>query len=247
MSDVVVVVPWRDRGDPDRLANLRHVLAYLDRIGVGPVYVSSDGRSRAATFCRSRAYNRAVDMHPRASVFIFNEADMIVPEGQLRTAVRMAALSPGLVVPFEEYRYLSPEGSHAVRSTVIDPVVVTPERTMRLGRAVGAVNVVSADTMSRVGRWDEGFSGWGYDDRAMTHAFRVCSGRNTRVVGGPGVHLWHTPGWSAGGPFAGGAVSVNGIEERATAANRRRYLRYRRASGPDEIRLLTREALSLSD
>lgn len=232
---VAVIVPWRDRGDPLRRANLDRVEQHLAKLG-WPVLLTDDGRD--GPFCRSAAYNRGVKAAPGAVVYVFCEADMLVPLPQLILAATLAARAPRLVVPFDEYRYLSPEASVAVRKGRIGELEVQPQRVMAHGRSVGAVNVLSAAALRVVGRWDEGFAGWGWDDRAMTHAFTVTGGP-PQFVRGPAVHLWHTPGWQAGERFAGGAEKVSRAERAATKANEARYRRYQRATTPAQIRSLT--------
>ena len=161
----------------------------------------------------------------------------------MRTSTVLAApsceIEKRLVVPFSEDRYLSPEVTVAVRAGTADPFTSKAKREMLGGRATGPVNVVSAATMSAVGRYDEGFSGWGYDDRAAAVAFRVATRQPTRYVPGPAVHLYHTPGWQVGGKFTGGAAHINDVEAAATAVNRRRYQLYMNAVTPARIRELT--------
>jgi hypothetical protein len=232
-----VVIPWRDRGDPDRAANRAAVFRYLQKTGVGTIIEASDGRDRHEPFNRSAAYNRGMSQLP-ADVYVFCEADLLVPARQLQDAVRVALLRPGLVVPFSVYRYLNLNTTRRVRDWGADPFTAVAERTMADRTSVGACNVVSAETMRLVGCWDETFDGWGYDDRAMCHAFTVASGTRTRFITGPAVHLWHPPGWQAGQQFAGGG-EVSERERAATARNKGRYRRYVAARDPYTVRRLT--------
>lgn len=235
---VAVIVPWRDKGDAWRAANLATVLNHLEVADLGDVEVYSDGRDGCAPFNRSAAYNRGYADRGDADVFIFHEADMLIPPAQLRTAVELAADDAGLVVPFDTYRYLSPLDTRAVRAGTYPYLSAVPESVMSNGRSNGAVNVVSAATMRAVGCWDECFEGWGFDDRAMARAFEVATSNPTRYVPGPGVHLWHKPGWSVESRFRGGSdVPVH--EHLATVRNECRYRRYREAMTPDAIRALT--------
>jgi len=236
-DEVVIIVPWRDKGDSWRFNSLKTVLKYLDGLKIGPVFVSSDGRDGSKPFNRSAAYNRGIREHP-ASVYILHEADMIIPRQSLIDAVGWAKDDPGLVVPFSQYRYLSPNVTEAVYDGA-DPFTAVPESTIDGGRSNGAVNVVSAETLQLVGQYDEVFQGWGYDDRGMAVGFEKTSGRGTRFVSGPGVHLWHKPGWSVDSKFPGGKEMLPAAERRATAANERRHELYRRAQTPEEIRRLT--------
>ncbi|MCV7004614.1 hypothetical protein [Mycobacterium gordonae] len=232
----VIIVPFRDKGDPWRKANLNTVLSHLSKIDIAPVVVTPDGRSGSAPFNRSAAYNTGIRQHPSSDVYVFYEADMIINPEQLQQAID-AATQPGLIVPFTIYRYLTREDTTRVHNGAT-PHDCTPDYVMPQGRSVGAVNVVSAETMTAVGRWDEKFQGWGYDDRAMSHAFEIATESPTRFISGPGVHLWHTPGWKAGGSFRGGA-DVPPREHAATEANRRRHQLYRRATTAAQVRELT--------
>jgi hypothetical protein len=234
----VIVVPWRDKGDPWRRRNLDVVFAHLRGMLIGEVALVEDGRRGSAPFNRSAAYNRGVRCYPDADVFVFCEADMLIARHQLRTAISIAAEAPGLVVPFDTYHYLSQADTARIHTGQARPFGCPAEYTMSNGRSNGAVNVVSAETMRLVGQYDETFEGWGFDDRAMAHAFSVATGTGTRYVMGSGVHLWHTPGWSAESRFRGGA-DIPAHEHQATLANEARYQTYRRAKTPARIRELT--------
>lgn len=239
---VAIIVPWRDKGDPYRGANMHTVIDHLTSMRLGDVILTSDGRDGNVPFNRSAAYNLGIALaRPDPDiVYIFHEADMLVPHDQLRRAVTWAATtSPGLVVPFDTYRYLSRRDTELVRDGGADPATFSPLRKMLDGRAIGAVNIVTAATMAAVGRWDETFEGWGFDDRAMAHAFEVACGRPAFIVTGDATHLWHEPGWAAGKGFSGGSRTLTAREQRATEANRKRMREYLRTQNADGIRELT--------
>lgn len=236
MTDVAVVVPWRDKGNPRRRANLRRVLRELEA-APWPVHVVEDGRPATAPFGRQHAYNRGMRLHP-ADVWIFCEADMLTPLDQLHRAAEWATDAPGLVVPFSVRHELGAEDSIDVVAGSL-PSDYEPARSMP--RSFGAVNIVSAETMTAVGRWDENLNGHGYDDTAMREAFRVATGNETRYVDGPAWHLWHPQGyspWEKSGPHADPA-NYAPDDVAATETNRRRFLAYRAATTPDEVRDLT--------
>lgn len=232
MSPIVsVIIPWRQRnGDLFRQMNLKYVEDFwIRKHGIVPRRVS-DGREGSAQFNRSAAYNHGVRISPVANVFVFAEADMLIEPMQLSKAVLLAAEQPGLVVPFDEYRYLSEANSEMVRSAGLSPVEVKARWTMDNGRSIGAVNVVSRATMDLVGQWDESFEGNSYDDDAMKIAFEKAAGR-TRWVEGPAHHLYHLPGWRG--------KHLTPQDKRATERNRQRRELYREAQTPEQIRRLT--------
>jgi len=231
------VVPFRDRGrDELRSANLKTIVAYLESLDLGPVYVVSDGREGDAAFCRHAAYNAggAQAFANGAETICFYESDMIVSREQLVEGIRMASESMGLVVPFTQYRYLSPEDSEKVRNGEIDPFTCRPEYTMEDGESIGAINILSRESIEAVGQWDTVPDGNGFDDNMMERAFEVCCGQATRYITGPATHLFHRPAW-----YGLRRAEVTAEDKAATMRNKRRYRQYLRATTPEQIRALT--------
>lgn len=226
MAEAAVLIPFRDRGiDPLRQANLDRVLDWWADSPWTP-HVVGDGREGDAQFNRSAAYNRGV-AHVSADVYVFTESDMLIPVEQVAAAAEMAAETHGLVVPFTEYHYLSEDASEAVRTGASGPRDFDAERVKGGGRSIGAVNVVSRETLALVGGYTERTEGNWYDDDIMGHAFEVCAGP-TRWVDGPAWHLYHLPGWK------GDHLTVE--DRAATARNRTLWRSVRRLTDPDAVR-----------
>jgi hypothetical protein len=212
--NVKMVIPFRDRGtDPRRAANIEVVLAWWWAHGFTPTVVD-DGLPDTAQFNRHRAYNRAVTTNPEADVFVFTEADMLIHPAQVTHAAQMALSTPGLVVPFTQYRYLSDTMTEILRDNFFraprgelaelwqrqpdDPKSIfglRPESIMDNGRSIGAVNVISRETLDITGGFTEATSGNWYDDNITEEGFAYLTGQRTRWVPGPAVHLYHLPGW----------------------------------------------------
>lgn len=212
---ISVIIPFRDRGiDPRRAANLEVVQAWWYAHGFDPRVVD-DGLEGDAQFNRHRAYNRAIERFPRTDVFVFTEADMLIHSRQIIDAISLAAGKPGLVVPFTQYRYLSDEQTAGLRDAYHDAETYElaswwslapeeshsvfqwkPESTMDNGRSIGAVNVVSRETLQITGGFTEATRGNWYDDRIVEEGFAFLTGHPTRFVEGPAVHLYHLPGWT---------------------------------------------------
>jgi hypothetical protein len=236
-----VVIPWRDAGDLHRQANLSAVLDHLASLEL-PIILADDGRKDGEPFNRSAAYNHGIRLaheHHDADVYVFHEADMIVPYDQIEDGIRVAEHTPGLVVPFDRYRYLGQEATRLALSGM-NVESLYPDRIMEGGTAVGAVGIASVNTMDAVGRWDEAFAGHGYDDRAMYHAFRVACGRATIIVG-DATHLWHPMAYAPWERVTAAADAANYSEAdvRATVNNRHRMRRYLAAQTPEDVRALT--------
>lgn len=240
-----IIIPFRDRGiDPRRGANLEVVMAWWFAHGYSPQVVD-DGLSGDAQFNRHRAYNRAVERFPETDVFVFTEADMLIHPEQIRLAVRLATRKPGLVVPFTQYRYLSDSMTEVVRDAYRDNAIssvadwwslpvhdprsiftVTPESTMDDGKSIGAVNVLSRETLDVTGGFTEITRGNWYDDNIIEEGFAFLTGSKTQWVPGPAVHLYHLPGHKG--------EHLSDDDKRATAHNlavlqqMRRSIRLRR-------------------
>lgn len=227
---VGVCIPFRDRGiDPLRTANLARAASQWSDFDI--TVVTNDGRNGDEQFNRSAAYNAGVKLLTGVDVYVFAESDMLVDIGQVYTAAAMSVSGPGLVVPFTEYRYLTPRDSIAVRDKGADYTKCRPAWSMGDGRSIGAINVMSAMTMNLVGQWDETFEGNWYDDDAMARAFEVTCGP-TRFVKGPAYHLHHLPGHRGD--------HLTDEDKAATRRNQDRLALYRWATTPDRVRELTR-------
>jgi hypothetical protein len=217
-----IVIPWRDGGDPHRQANFQYVRDYYEALNIGPVIVSDDGNT-TGPFNRSAAYNRGL-AHTDSDVIIWNEADTIIPAEQIAAGVMLAAEAPGVVIPFTERHELTPAAAKKVRAGA-DPWTGDVEKVYGGGRSIGQCNITSRATLAAFGgRWCEKFSGWGYDDTLMFHAFKVLAGP-PRWVEGKGVHLWHPK------PLASSDPAV-----RAQIKENKRTNRRLMALAPDKLR-----------
>lgn len=226
------VIAFRDRGaDPLRKANLDFVLEYVELLGLGPIHLVDDGRAGIEQWNRHAAYNTGAHLaFQHADVATFYEADMLVPETQLITAIEWASQSPGLVVPFTERHEHNLQDSDRIRNGEVEPWSCTATVIKPKPRRTGAINVISRATYDLVGQYDPAFEGSWWDDRAMHLAFDMCTGP-TRWVDGPSHHLFHLPGYTGG--------HLTPEDKQATTRNRRRFTRYERARTPEQIRYLT--------
>ena len=225
------IIPFRLRegGDPLRLQNLEASKRWVESLNLGPVRVVDDGRSGDAQFNRSAAYNRGWQSSD-ADVFVFYESDLLVPREQVVEGARLASENIGLVVPFSRFMSLEPDDSVKVRAGAIHPSEAKSEQVRGEKKSIGAVNIVSRETLNLIGQFDPSFEGAWFDDDSMEIAFRVCCGP-TRFIDGPGWHMYHLPGANSD--------HLSDEDRAATGRNRQRWLKYRRARTPEQIRRLT--------
>lgn len=227
MTSTSIIIPFRDRGtDPLRAANLTRVLEWWSSFGT-EVLVVSDGRTGDAQFNRHRAYNQGAEQ-ASGDILIYTESDMLIDFTQIDQAVE-AAHTLGLVVPFTARNELSEDSSDLVREHKIHPRDGRANVVKPKPRRIGAINVISRQTLKAVGQWDEHFEGCWWDDRSMHIAFDRCAAP-TRWINGPSWHLHHLPGYQGS--------HLTPEDKAATARNQARWRRYRQAT-PDKIRQLT--------
>lgn len=225
LTKPAVIIPFRDRGkDSLRQANLNRVLKHWVGFDVSVV---DDGRCGDAQFNRSAAYNRAVAASD-ADVFVFTESDMLIPHDQIHQAIQFA-YTPGLVVPFTRYCYLNPADSVKVRNGQ-PPERFVPKYVMGDGRSIGAINVVSRESVELIGRFPEEFEGNWFDDNAIEHCFTTCCGP-TRHIEGDAWHLYHLPGHTGS--------HLTAEDKAATARNKTRFEQYQTVTDPERIRAMT--------
>lgn len=234
---VAVIIPFRQREangksvDPLRMANLERIVSHWGDYAARRILVTGDGRTGNEQFNRGRAFNLGV-ADVDADVFVFAEADVLIGFDQIDEAVELATAAVGMVVPFTVYHPLSPEDSERVRQYEIHPADAELGEGMTRTAQVhgGALTVVSRDTYTLTGGFDEAFEGNWYDDDAAKIAFEVCAGP-TRWVQGPVYHLYHLPG------HTGDHLTTE--DKMATLRNRLRLKQYRAARTPEQIRQLT--------
>lgn len=177
---ISLVISYRDKGCPHRTAAFEYVTAYYEPLGA-EVVVEGTG-------ARPEALNRAI-RRASGDIIIQADADSLVPLGTLRAAAVMAE-TPGLVVPFDRYLYLTLDATE--RALVgADPAAMGPDDCEEVGPGgVGNVTVFSRQTWEQAGGFDERFVTWGGDDAAFAYAAEAFCGP-TRRLPGDMVHLWH--------------------------------------------------------
>jgi hypothetical protein len=147
-------------------------------------YNRSAARNLAAVGCGE---------HGDPDVFVFANSDTtFLHADDMRAAVASAAdgvwVLPALYV----------ETNRGYTSVVLheDPAAALPDPLSGYDRQLSAScagpQVVRADQFRDVGGWDEGFTGWGWEDAAFRDALDTLHGPHTKI--GTSVHLWHARG-----------------------------------------------------
>lgn len=186
-TDIGVVIAYRDMGCEHRVRSFEHVLGWYADAGLRVTWVSGDSDD---TFTRASAINEGI-RRCGASVIVQSDPDSLVPLPVLEQAITLAAASPGLVIPHDQFLYTDHAGSLMVMAGDLQLTEVEP-RDCEFSGANGSGNVVvfSRDTWEQVGGFDERFGLWGGDDAAFRYSVEAFYGPAQRLSG-PMVHLWH--------------------------------------------------------
>ena len=180
----VILVPWR-AGDEDREFAWRYVRRHLERLGWPIITADSPGE-----FNRSRAINRAADSDWDVAVIV--DADTVDDLRAIRSAVKWCQQNEGAVVPWTSRLKLSREASRAFRGSAVTRDRDRNDRSKVSGVAAetrGGTIVVGRKTFDDLGGFDEGYEGWGYEDRDFR--VRVIGHSSLRSLRATCFHLWH--------------------------------------------------------
>lgn len=184
---MLVVIPWRDGGCPWRCQALDYTLGWL-RPAAEPILADAGG----PIFSRADSINAGVpgDLADD-DVLVALDGDLVIPWLQLRQAADLALEAPGMVLPYDEVRYLGERRTELVIDGA-SPWLAEPRWRFQPTEAtplVGGCNVLSGATYRAVGGWPGGFAGWGCEDLAFADACAAVA--PIRRVDGPMVHLYH--------------------------------------------------------
>lgn len=204
MAAVSLLIPYRPDVHRGRLVTA--VLACWERVLPDAEVVI--GESPDGPFNRGSAINEAA-ARASGSVFVIADADVLVAAEALRDALEI-----GWCFPFDRYYTLTAEWTESViagvygwevdqrASAVTDPPEWGyehrhPDPACGVLPCESGCLVLYADEFREVGGFDEGFVGWGYEDREFLERATTVLGEVARVPG-PALHLWHpkAEGWN---------------------------------------------------
>lgn len=164
-----IVIPWRPA--PSRIDAFERVVAwYRETLPQIPLQTVDTGDTPfVLAACRNAAMrNAAAD-----EVVVVGDADTIPEREPLIAAIRAAADSPFVHLPYDEYRWLGRTGSadHAAGVPLADCTV-----EQYVDGACSGVYVATPRAWAGHGGQDEGFRGWGFEDAAWFLAHSTILG-----------------------------------------------------------------------
>lgn len=180
---VAVLVPYGGR-DQHRGRLLAWTLVQLARHV--PYEVIIGHHDSDEPWCKAVALDRAL-RETTAEVVILHDAD-VWAEGLEEAVNHVLETGVGWAIPHTTVRRLTPAATETVLSG--GPLTGEVERAYR-GVPAGGVTVLRRELYEEA-PLDRRFIGWGQEDLAAGHTWRVLSGNPWRSVK-PLWHLWHEP------------------------------------------------------
>jgi len=181
----VVLIPYRPTSER-RHRLLEHVEQRWKAAGFEVVIGFEDDPS--GPFNRSAAINEAARVAGDWDVAIIADGDTIVPPHQATAAVDLAADTGRMVMAFTQFVPLDQKMSNKI----LDGFAGFWGPPTGFDWTCSSAVVVRRDLFDCVGGFDEGFTGWGFEDVAFALACDAVAGPRLRVDG-PVWHLWHEP------------------------------------------------------
>lgn len=212
LPDTSIVIPYAYRGDWEatvcRWVRGRWAAMFPT---VELVVAGSDPFERAAS-------RNAGAAQAAGSVLIFSDADTF-PLDPASVAAAVDAAHRGAWTLPATYYHANPDWSYDLVRTKPPPGAVAPPSSTHTegvrDTSPGGLAVMPRAAFDKVHGYDEGFTGWGYEDAAMRDTLDHLHGHHRRGVNV--VHIWH--------PRPTDSTSAHPAFRR----NRRRWGQYRQA------------------
>ncbi|MFJ6653752.1 hypothetical protein ACIQLJ_13260 [Microbacterium sp. NPDC091313] len=203
-----IVIPWRPA--PSRLDAFDRVIAwYRENLPSLPIETIDTGDVPFVLAACRNAAMRAADPH---EVVVVGDADTIPELDPLIEAIRAAATSPYVHLPYDEYRWLGRTGSaqYAAGVALQDCIV-----EQYVDGACSGVYVATPRAWESHGGQDEGFRGWGFEDAAWLLAHSTLLGAPPRRHRGRVYALHHIGEVRAGAAYDANAARMQSYRSAA--------------------------------
>lgn len=167
---ISIIIPWQDRGEGSRSPVFEYVRKYYESLDIGEVVIGTYPAT-GELLNRSRLRNEGAKA-AKGDILFFVDADTLVPKDQILEACDRAR-QPGAVLPHDLFRT-------NVGDATIDQIIEQDEWEQYIDHKrphylsagplsddwhVGPTFVVSRETWDAVGGFDEGFVGWGEEEK----------------------------------------------------------------------------------
>lgn len=195
---VSFVIPYRS----EDVSRRRQILDWnLERLALlfpdAEVIVTSDDGGEV--FNRSQARNNGAKI-ASGSVLAFVDADTVFNKHTVAAGVDAIGRGAPWVIPYGTYYRTDESSANAILNTSPGTVLMDHLYTYthvfdypptRYEEAISGLILIPREKFLDMGGYNEGFSGWGYEDRAFVSAADLLVGRHMRCFEGSVFHLWH--------------------------------------------------------
>jgi len=192
--DISIIIPWQDRGDPDRRACAEWIIEHFIAMDIGEVVIGTYPVDDQP-LNRSRLRNEGATI-ASSNMFLFCDADCIITKRNAIAACELAVDGAGAVLPFDTWpTYLTVAQDHAIREAGVDPWSFTGggnsyyvDGAIPYEWSVGPSYAITREAFYGLNGFDEGYSGWGEEEKDFLCRSRIMFG-DLRTIHGDTIHL----------------------------------------------------------
>jgi hypothetical protein len=181
-----VVFPWRET--PSRLPLKNYVEAwYKSNLPEAKIVYADSGHS---PFNLSASRNAGAEQLLDCDIVIHNDADTIPDINSLRKGIEETFKTGLFCNPYDMYTIIDSRNTKRVlsgRTSYVD----APSQHIH-GSCSGTV-ITTPKTWKLIGKFDERFLGWGYEDVAIYVAHKTITGHDFLVIPGILYGMSHVP------------------------------------------------------
>lgn len=185
MKEISIIIPYQYNGE--RREYLFQIIKkqYENDFPNTEIIVSED---KIKPFNKSIAINKGVE-RSNGDIIMIADADTIVPKNYLLNSIQIL---DGFIFPFKFYHFLNEEETNKFLQTskASDSNAWIIKNDFGV-RNTGGVQIVTRELFEKLGKYDERFTGWGWED--LEFVWRVYDelGDVPILDYGHAYHMWH--------------------------------------------------------
>jgi hypothetical protein len=183
---VAVVIPWRET--PSRLPLKKYVDAwYRSNLPEAKIIYSDSGH---IPFNLAASRNAGAEQLLDYDIIIHNDADVIPNIESLRKGIEETFKTNLFCNPYDKYKIMDRKSTKKVLLELLS--YENAESQHIVGTCSGTV-ITTPKTWELVGKFDERFLGWGYEDVAIKVAHQAITGHDFLIIPGDLYGMSHVP------------------------------------------------------
>jgi hypothetical protein len=181
-----VVFPWRET--PSRLPLKNYVDAwYRSNLPEAKIVYSDSGHT---PFNLAASRNAGAEQLLDCDIIIHNDADVIPTIESLRKGIEETFKTNLFCNPYDKYKIMDIKNTKKVLDGLLSYKDAEAQHIM--GTCSGTV-ITTPKTWELIGKFDERFIGWGYEDVAVKVAHEAITGHDFLIIPGDLHGMSHVP------------------------------------------------------